>query len=112
MTGTLSAVWTAAGLELAATTPSETFSALWAGPDCDVLLLGLLVLGDLDKVLFLEEELDLCLDLDLDLVLDLVRDSDGDLDGVYERRLERETLLEREYDLPLDGDGVEVQDLE
>lgn len=43
-----------------------------------MLLLALLILGDLDKVLFLEEELDLRLDLDLD------RDgeSDRDLDGV------------------------------
>lgn len=98
---------TAGGLELAATTPSEIFSALWVAAVCVVLLLALLILGDLDEVLFLEEELDLRLDLDLDLDLD--RDSDRDLDGVYERRRERETLLlEREYDLPLDGDGVEV----
>lgn len=105
MTGTLSAVGTA-GLELAATTPSEIFSALCVAAVCDVLLLALLILGDLDKVLFLEEELDLRLDLDLDLDRD--RDPDRDLDGVYERRLERETLLEREYDLPLERDGVEV----
>lgn len=102
MTGTLSVVGTAAGLEVAAPPPSEIFSTLWVEPVCDALLLALLVLGDLDKVLFLEGELDLRLDLDLD------RDSDGDLDGVYERRLERETLLEREYDLLLEGDGVEV----
>lgn len=95
---------TAGGLELAAAPPSDNFSALWVAAVCDVLLLALLILGDLDKVLFLVEELDLCLDLDLDLDLD----SDRDLDGVYERRLEREMLVERECDLPLDGDGVEV----
>lgn len=102
MTGTLSAAGTAGGLELGATTASEIFSALWVAAVCDVLLLPLLILGDLDRVLFLEEDLRLDLDPDLD------RDSDRDLDRVYERRLERETLLEREYDLPLEGDGVEV----
>lgn len=56
-------------LEPELTVPSEAFSGTWITV-CDLGLLALLLLGDLDKLLFLDEDLDLCLDLDLDLDLD------------------------------------------
>lgn len=41
---------------------------------CDLALLAFLDLGDLDKLLFLDEDLDLYLDLDLDLDLERERE--------------------------------------
>lgn len=56
-------------LEPELTVLSEAFSGTWIMV-CGLGLLDLLLLGDLDKLLFLDEDLDLCLDLDLDLDLD------------------------------------------